>query len=318
MMNQYLGSYQIVSLKAGPYTAQVIPELGGQLIALEKGEVALLHAPESEEQLKQASTSYGLPILFPPNRIDGGHFKTKEREYQFPVNEPARNNSLHGFLHKRPWQVKEATDHAVTLCYEATPETDFYAAYPHTFQAVLQYELSSQGLKQTVTIRNTGLEAIPLGLGFHSAFAVDPQSRIHISVKERILMSERMLPTGQVRPLNEQEQRFRAQGLEPDAWSMDDHYTAEPLQEEGRPFHGAIIDRANGRVYYEVDPFYRHWMIWNANREGSFICLEPQNWRVNAPNLAAQGAGEEETGFCMLPAGESLTAWAKISYKARF
>jgi len=302
--------YEAIKLCAAGYTVMAVPELGAQVISLEKNGVPLLHAPENRQALEKASTSYGLPILFPPNRIDGGHFQAGGREYDFPVNEAARGNSLHGFLHTRPWQVGEITENTMTMQYEATEQSDFYAYYPHAFKAVLQYTLDEDGLHQLVTIENRSDRPMPVGLGFHSAFAVDAESRVRISAGKRILMSERMLPTGEVRALSEQEQRLRAEGLAATAWAMDDHYTAEPLAPSG--FHGAVVERRKGRVFYEVDPFYQHWMIWNANQEGSFICLEPQNWRVNAPNLVAQGLSAQEAGFCMLESGKSLQVKARI------
>ena len=312
MSQKYIGNMQIIEMQCGGYRMQVVPELGGQLISLEKDGVEALNVPGDPQLFVEKSTSYGLPILFPPNRIDGGKFATETREYQFEVNEPARGNSLHGFLHKRPWQLVKAEEGVVQVAYEAGPETDFYQYYPHTFRAVQTNQLSDEGLYQEVCIENRGAEPMPIGLGFHSAFKVDEQSLVRISVGKRIEMSERMLPTGEVRELNEEEARLRANGLTPVAWSMDDHYTAKPIDVDGKTFHGAVVERKDGRIFYEVDPFYQHWMIWNSNQAGNLICLEPQNWRVNAPNLVNQGMSNEEAGFYLLQPGESLTTYTKL------
>lgn len=312
MKTGVFGNMEYIELQQGGYRMQAVPQLGGQVISLEKGGVEALNVPRSPEELVEKSTSYGLPILFPPNRIDGGKFTTPVRTYQLAINEPSRGNSLHGFLHTRPWQTVRAEEGSLQMEYTAGPETDFYRYYPHTFRAVLTYLLSEAGLHQEVRIENQGDEPMPIGLGFHSAFRVDAQSRIRLSVGKRILMSERMLPTGELRDLNQEEAPLRGQGLTPIAWSMDDHYTAEPIEKDGKPFHGAIIERNDGRILYEVDPFYRHWMIWNSNQAGNMICLEPQNWRVNAPNLVSGGLSRQEAGFNELLPGESLTVWAKL------
>ncbi len=312
MSQKFIGNMEIVELEYGGYRMQVVPQLGGQVISLEKNGVEAFNVPSDPVLFVEKSTSYGLPILFPPNRIDDGKFKTATREYQFAINEPARGNSLHGFLHKRPWGLVKAEEGTLQVEYEAGPETDFYQYYPHTFRAVQTNRLSEDGLYQEISIENQGDEPMPIGLGFHSAFKVDEQSLVRISVGKRILMSERMLPTGEVRELNEEEARLRAEGLTPIAWSMDDHYTAEPIEENGKPFHGAIVERKDGRVFYEVDPFYQHWMIWNSNQAGNLICLEPQNWRVNAPNLVSDGMSEKEAGFCLLQPGETLKVYTKV------
>ena len=312
MSQKFIGNMEIVELEYGGYRMQVVPQLGGQVISLEKNGIEAFNVPSDPVLFVEKSTSYGLPILFPPNRIDGGKFKTETREYQFAINEPARGNSLHGFLHKRPWKLVKAEEGTLQVEYEAGQETDFYQYYPHTFRAVQTNQLSEEGLYQEISIENQGDEPMPIGLGFHSAFKVDEESLIRISVGKRILMSDRMLPTGEVRDLNEEEARLRAKGLTPIAWSMDDHYTAEPIEENGKPFHGAIVERKDGRIFYEVDSFYQHWMIWNSNQAGNLICLEPQNWRVNAPNLVSNGMSEQEAGFYLLQPGETLKVYTKV------
>ena len=55
-------------------------------------------------------------VLYPfVNRLDGGRYTYRGQSYQFAVNEPARNNSLHGLL---------MTEHAAALtllyAYRAT------------------------------------------------------------------------------------------------------------------------------------------------------------------------------------------------------
>ena len=312
MSQKMIGSMEIIEITNGAYRMQVVPALGGQVISLEKNGVEALNVPSDPELFVEKSTSYGLPILFPPNRIDGGKFATSVREYQFAVNEPARGNSLHGFLHKRPWVLTKVQDDLVQVEFEAGTDSDFYQYYPHTFRIVQKNSLGQEGLYQEIGMTNTGEEPMPIGLGFHSAFKVDEESLVRLSVGKRVLMSERMLPTGEVRELNEDEARLRAKGLTPVAWSMDDHYTAEPIEKDAVPFHGAIVERKDGRIFYEVDPFYQHWMIWNSNQAGNLICLEPQNWRVNAPNLVSDGMSEEEAGFCLLQPGECLTTYTKL------
>lgn len=91
-------SKEILCYEKGGYRMTLAPWQGGQLIRLQKGELDLLHAPDNEDALALKPTHYGLPVLFPPNRIDAGHFAAAGREYQFPLNEPQRGNSLHGFL----------------------------------------------------------------------------------------------------------------------------------------------------------------------------------------------------------------------------
>ena len=70
-------SKEILCYEKGGYRMTLAPWQGGQLIRLQKGELDLLHAPDNEDALALKPTHYGLPVLFPPNRIDAGHFETE-------------------------------------------------------------------------------------------------------------------------------------------------------------------------------------------------------------------------------------------------
>ena len=310
-----LGDMKIITLKAGEYEADFAPEVGGMLIRLTKNGVDSVNVPKEEARLRKDPTPYGLPLLFPPNRIDGGHFTFRGREFQFELNEAARGNSLHGFLHTRPFEVKEQSETRLVMSYTADETSDFFRFYPVYFTVERAFELSEDGLCEKVTVINNGREALPFGLGFHTAFAVDPDTKIRVSIGKRIEVNERMLPTGVVRDLNEGERAFREEGQSPVAWDMDDHYTVQTIETDGKPFHGAILERKDAVITYTVDPFYRHWMIWNKGCSGDMICIEPQDWRINAPNLAESlGA---EAGFDYLEPGESVAASSCISIALR-
>ena len=128
--------------------------------------------------------------------------------------------------------------------------------------------------------------------------------------EQRILLDDRMLPTGKVRALDEAEQKLRSdEGQSPLYKDLDDHFTAEPILVDGKLFHGAILTSADRRILYEVDPSYRHWMLFNAHSAGNLICIEPQNWRINAPNLPLPN---EVSGLDILAPGENVSYYSRI------
>lgn len=299
-----------VELSAGDYKAYVSPRKGGQMLGLSYENMKILHEPASEADFNQNSTWYGMPVLFPPNRIDRGSFSVGDRTYRFPINEPDRNNSLHGFLQNAVWRVISQKENAITMRITADERTDFYPVFPVKFTAELEYKLTKKGLMQKISISNQDTVPLPLGLGFHSAFDVDEDSLVWLSVDQRIELNQRMLPSGTVRDLNMLEAPLRKEGLRPDAFPMDDHYTVKPLMEGEKPFHGAVISRGDYLVKYRVDDFFKHWMIWNNEASGDFICLEPQNWRINAPNLV-ESLGDE-SGFEVLYPGETRSATSAL------
>lgn len=306
-------------IAGGGYEAKLYPEAGGALVTLNKGRIRVFAPCSSLGEAQEAPTRHGLPCLFPPNRIDAGHFVFEGREYQFPMKPNKANNFSHGFLQTRPWMVAQRTDDSVTMRFDCQEGTDFYPYYPHQFRMDVTYGLTQEGLSQTVRLTNGSAEDMPVGLGWHTAFCLPfvPGSdatgiRFRASVGKRILLNERMLPTGEVRILDEEEMRIRsAEGQSPIYRPMDDHFTAQPMEWRGKPFHGAILEdrQAGARIVYEVDPAYRHWMIFNAHSSGNLICIEPQNWRINAPNL---GLPEEEAGIDVLKPGQSREYRSRI------
>ena len=312
-----------ITLSAAGYTAVFAPANGGAILSLKKGDTEIFHHLGTDEQILAKPTSYGLPLLFPPNRLDGGTFTFEGVKTTVPITEPARNTSCHGFLHTRPWQVagyQESEDTAeIHLVFEGDESTDFYQNYPYEFEAELIYKIDKDGLHQQINLTNLSGKNMPYGLGWHSAFALPgwdlnkaKDAKVRVSVGKRIMVDDRMLPTGEVKDLIPEEAEFRSEaGGSPLFRIMDDHYTVEPIERDGKPFHGAVLTDPDGRyeVVYRVDDFYKHWMIWNCRQEGSFICIEPQNWRINAPNLDLP---REESGLDVLADQETRTICADV------
>ena len=313
-----------ITLKAAGYEAVFAPANGGALLSLKKNGIEVFHKLGTEEQILAKPTAYGLPILFPPNRIDGGRFVFEDTVCQLPLNEPARGNSLHGFLHTRPWQVEayqENEDFAqINMVFEGSADTDFYAYYPYEFEAELIYRIDADGLHQEFKLTNYSGKAMPYGLGWHTAFAIpgwdrgkSGEARIQVSIGERVLVNDRMLPTGELAALSPEEAALRSEeGGSLLYAQLDDHFTADKLLIDGKPFHGAILHDPDGRydVVYRVDDFYKHWMIWNCFREGSFVCIEPQNWRINAPNLDLPA---DQSGLDVLQDQETVSICADVA-----
>lgn len=61
---------------------------------------------------------YGMPILYPANRISGGSFRFEGRIYKFPINEPGTNCHLHGILHEMEFKITENDTNFVKCVFE--------------------------------------------------------------------------------------------------------------------------------------------------------------------------------------------------------
>ena len=100
---------QAVEFTKRDYTALLVPSVGANLVRLAHTRlgVEVLRTPserEHDEFLRRPHV-YGVPILFPPNRIADGRFRFDGREYRFPITRPEENNYHHGTLKSPPFAV---------------------------------------------------------------------------------------------------------------------------------------------------------------------------------------------------------------------
>ncbi|MBO4631899.1 MAG: aldose 1-epimerase, partial [Lentisphaeria bacterium] len=89
-----------VVLKNDFFQAMLIPEIGGNIVSLHHQEsgTRLLREPANVDELRSFPEQFGIPVLFPPNRIANGRFLFEGRECRLPVNEIAMRNHLHGLV----------------------------------------------------------------------------------------------------------------------------------------------------------------------------------------------------------------------------
>lgn len=315
-----------VHFYAGGFEALIIPGIGANLIELKdmkRGLNILRMPPENLEAFKARPQVYGIPVLFPPNRIEDGTFTVEGREYRFKINNEKQHHHLHGFLRTRPWMITkmEVIDEGtveVEASFAADSSVDFFTEFPHQFLVKLLYRLSSKGLEQKISIINKSDSSMPMGLGYHTAFNIPfhPESRAEdykliVSVGEKWELNDRTIPTGKLLALDAVEQELSLKGIIPQGSPFEGHYTAKPIKMNNIEFHGAIIKDTskNIKVIYEVDKEYKHWVIWNETGDTGFICPEPQTWVINAPNLKLSG---DITGFKLLAPGEEWIATTRI------
>ena len=112
-------------------------------------------------------------VLFPPNRFEDGKFPWNGKVYEFPINEEARNNRLHGFVHDIPWEVEQygttENESYVTVSITVDEDHPVFRYLPFRFKITLHYSLSADGLCQHLKVHNNGMEQLPCLLAFHTA-----------------------------------------------------------------------------------------------------------------------------------------------------
>ena len=234
---------EAVRMVAGPYEAVLIPSYGANLIRLYNYEkqVELLRAPSSEEiaVFKGRPHVFGLPLLFPPNRIEDGAYRNGERDYHFPITIPAQNNYHHGIIKSQPFAVTRTYVGVEFVEVEASFHSNMvndaiYRDFPHQFECRMTFTLSAEGLEHTVTFVNDSDEDMPLGVGYHTPIPVPfehghDEYKMWLSAGEEWELNDRSLPTEKLLPLDEQLQLLCTTGMNTVGVAIERALTYRPL-----------------------------------------------------------------------------------------
>lgn len=292
---------------AGDYTAKINLHRGANCISLHNEKYGAVILREPGEELDNPYL-YGMPILFPVNRISGGAFSFEGRDYRFPVNEPATGCHLHGMLHETAFSLLEKRENKVSCLYRAG-EGHPYLRFPHSFEIRMDYELSENGLLHTTQVTNGSDTNMPVLLGFHTTFNArfcpgDGDIRVRAKIGEEYARNmKNYLPTGEKPSFDAVSLALDAGAFDPFSAPISRHYRSRA---DGKM---VIYDKGNDlSVVYENDEKMGFRLIYNGNADG-YICLEPQTSLANSPNSPIS---REEAGFGWIEPGQTRTYVSRI------
>ena len=276
---------EIVQIQANGYIAKINLSRGANCISLRNEQYGAVILREPNYKKLDNPCVYGMPILYPNNRISGGCFTFENREYSFPINEPHLNNHIHGFLHETPFVLMAQGENYVVCEYKATKEKP-YSTFPHEFLVRISYYLDENGLSCDMGIFNESNENMPNLLGFHTTFnlpfltggdALDV--RVLTQVKDLVERNRQThLPTGEISPDDEITNAL-CQGLFiPCGNTLSRQYFKK---NKGKI---ALTDtKRKISVVYDVDEKFGYRLIYKDNTN-EYLCIEPQTCIPNAPN----------------------------------
>jgi aldose 1-epimerase len=298
----------------------LVPGWGSNVISLFSREWnrQLLRVPRSVEAYRASPVLYGIPILFPPNRIGDGRFTFQGRTYRLEINERERRNHLHGWAYQRGWELvkAEATGSSAVLetRFDTEKHPEIYEQFPHPFTLSLRYRIEGSTLHKTATIANRGTEAFPWGFGYHTTFRypVEPGGSLEkcafsLAAEKQWILDERFLPTGELKKTGITLRLRKGDSLK--GCSLDDAFLSSGPS-EGRNEAVLRDENAGLIIVYECDEHFRHWVIYNGGGDRGFLCPEPYTWVTNAPNLDLPPS---LTGLNILRPGESVSLRSRIT-----
>lgn len=170
----------------------VVSPVGAALLALTlSGNRVIEQVASGREEL------YAGVVMAPwSSRIaDGKWIDADGSERLLAINEPARNNALHGLVFDKEFEVKSSSPSSVELVIEIAP-TD---GYPYRVRLAVSYELEEGELFVSFAVKNLSSGNAPFGIGFHPYFSTtwsDSPSALKCSAKSVLKLNENMIAIG--------------------------------------------------------------------------------------------------------------------------
>jgi aldose 1-epimerase len=169
-----LSCENLIELRSGDYTAKVAPTAGGRIASLiwrkAGASFPLLvewdGRPFDEHDWPKAGAFPMLPFA---NRLPREGFRFRGRVFR-PEPGPA-GFALHGFAHRRAWNVVESSRDRSVMRWA---HEGLDAGWPWAWSAQQQVELGECGMTVTINVRNESTEPMPLAMGWHPYHPVGP------------------------------------------------------------------------------------------------------------------------------------------------
>lgn len=318
---------ECVKMQSGKYTCIVAPTMGASVLRLhddENGiEVFRYKKDVTVDTINEAREIWGLPTLFLPNRFENGIIRTSDSVYHMPINEPAFENFIHGWVHKRPHNVEcySTQDNKVILVtsYLFDKNDEMYKYFPVDFKISYTFTLSEDGLLQEIYLTNNSDRALPVSICTHTTMNApmcdggrEDTMRLTVPVMEKCELNERCLPTENILPLKAWDEEYKKGTKRPTHQVIsNDMYTAGFATYKGRNFYGTIItDIANDhKILNEVSKEFRFWNMWNDEGEKGYFCPEPMTGMINCPNLNLPSS---VSGYAEIRKKQTYKCWQRF------
>ncbi len=278
---------QPVQIQDGGISVSIATSFGNNAYSMIVGgeECLWKPAPSLEEWI--ASPKFGgIPMLSPwANRLDQDAYYANGKEYWLnPTLGNLRRDPNHLPMHgliafTAEWKVIRRDASSVTSRLEFWRNPDWMAQFPFAHTLEVTHRVSGGSLEIKTVVRNHAEEPMPLSLGYHPYFQLTDSPRdewkAHLAARERVVLSDKLVPTGDREPLADQD-------LSPLAGhALDDVFTSltgEEFSVQGR----------KQRIRVRFGPQYPVAVVY-APPDGQFICFETMTAQTNAFNLTHAG-----------------------------
>jgi aldose 1-epimerase len=282
----------------GALAAEFVPHANLVGASLTHRGVELLHRGHGVVAYAEQGKTMGIPLLHPwANRLAGFAYEAAGQRVDLPAPEgryPTDPNGLpiHGALPKDlRWEIQDHDDDVFAAGLDwGGGVLDELFPFPHRLEVTAR--VTDSALRLETTLRPTGSDPVPVSFGYHPYLCLPEVPRrewqVTLGASERLVTDDRMIPTGERRPLARRS--FRLEG---ESW--DDGLAGL----DAPPAFTVSGGRLSLTVTFEEG--YRYAQVY-APAGRDLICFEPMTASTNAlldghDLVLAQHGGEYRAAF---------------------
>jgi aldose 1-epimerase len=254
----------------------VVVGLGGGLRRYDVGDEAVL---DGYSVVAMCGAGRGQLLAPWPNRVQDGRYEFDGERYQLALDEPERQNAIHGLVRWSTWSAVEQGPDRAVLAHRLHPTP----GYPFTLDLRVEYSLAEHGLAVRFDATNVGEKPCPYGFGAHPYLSgggglVDGLE-LRVPAETALVSDERSIPIGR-QPVEGSELDFRS-SRPLGSVRLDHCFTDLARNDDGR----ASVE-LGGRATLWVDESYPYVMVFTGDALPDVarrsVAVEPMTCAPNA------------------------------------
>jgi aldose 1-epimerase len=241
-------------------------------------------------------------VLLPwPNRIRDGRYEFDGRSLQLSMTEPSHQNAIHGLVRWASWTIAARETDRVVMEHLLHPQP----GYPFSLESSIEYQLTAEGLRVRMTVKNVGSSRCPFGSGAHPYLSIGDDlidDAILSSPGRTILRADRRgIPVGASVVAGTQHDLRQPRPI--GKLKLDDAFTDLERDERGLAWVRLSAPDGRSEVSLWVDDAYRYLMLFT----GDTLAGGGRRSLAVEPMTCAPDAFRSGDGLTILEAGSLFT-----------
>jgi galactose mutarotase-like enzyme len=305
-----MAEFQTRSLKSpnGVLEAIFAPRAGMVGCSLRYRGIELLHVGGGLSEYIGRGTTFGIPLLYPwANRLAGfdytalgKHVRLEHRSALVPLDQ--NGLPIHGLIAASPyWEAERprvGSPGALSAALDFGAYPALVKAFPYPHSLHMRVLLTDEELQIATTVTADRGTPVPISFGFHPYLRLPGARRhtwqIEMPVKERLVLDDNMIPTGEREPVDALDGPLGDR-------AFDDAYAGV------NPEHPFSVSGAGLRLEVRFNEGFPFAQVYSPPG-AEFICFEP----MTAPTNALRSGND----LPVVDASESFTAIWTIAISA--